>query len=217
MGQGEKPGWFLQDKYKSVTEQAKAYPELSKRFGSFAGAPKDEKGEVKYDTSKLKDQFNFEHPLMQGFTKWAGESNLNQEGFNQLLESLYQYEAAQVPNMAQIKASIGENADERISAVAAWGKANLGTEYDTLRQAMTGKEAARVFAVVEKIMGKTTQTRMPKPGEDTRGAGGPDGLEAIRTAHAAKMPDGRFRKDVDPAYAKEIDDRYRKYFASLEG
>ena len=37
-GTGEAPEWFNGAKYKSVAEQAKAYPELEKKFGSFTDA-----------------------------------------------------------------------------------------------------------------------------------------------------------------------------------
>jgi len=40
-GTGEKPEWFKDSKYKSVSEQAKAYTELEKRLGGFVGAPKE--------------------------------------------------------------------------------------------------------------------------------------------------------------------------------
>lgn len=42
-GTGKRPEWFKGDKYGSVADQAKAYVDLEKRFGSFNGAPKDGK------------------------------------------------------------------------------------------------------------------------------------------------------------------------------
>src|SRR5688572_4360911 len=38
-GKGAIPSWFKFDKYKSVEEQAKAYPHLESRMGKFVGAP----------------------------------------------------------------------------------------------------------------------------------------------------------------------------------
>lgn len=40
-GTGDVPEWYIADKYKSVSEQAKAYTELEKKFGGFKGSPKD--------------------------------------------------------------------------------------------------------------------------------------------------------------------------------
>lgn len=218
MGEGEKPTWFRQDKYKTVAEQAKAYPELEKRFGGFTGAPKNEKGEVAYTFTPPEGvEFKADHPMAQALNKWAGENQLSQDGYNQILGQLVQYELANAPNMGQIKGQLGENADSRIAAVAQWGKANLGNEgYATLRAATSGKEAAAVFKVLETVIAKTAQFKMPKPGSDVPAATGGDGLAKIKADHGAKMPNGQFRKDVDPAYAAEIDKRYREYFASAQ-
>jgi hypothetical protein len=217
MGTGEKPGWFKNDKYKTVTDQAKAYPDLEKRFGSFTGAPKNEKGEVNYAFKPPEGvEFKADHPMAQAFTKWAGENQLSQDGYNTLLGSLIEYEMAQAPDMSAIKARLGDKADERIANVAAWGKANLGSEgYSTLRAATAGKDADAVIKVLEAVIAKTGQVRMPKPGEDTPSGSAGEGLVAIRAAHGAKMPDGKTLKvDADPAYRLEIDKRYREYYSA---
>src|SRR5690349_17470972 len=38
-GDGAKPDWFKGDKYKTVTDQAKAYTDIEKKLGAFKGAP----------------------------------------------------------------------------------------------------------------------------------------------------------------------------------
>lgn len=215
MGQGEKPTWFKNDKYKTVSAQAEAYVGLEKRFGGFTGAPKNEKGEVAYVfTAPEGVEFKADHPMAKAFTEWAGANQLSQDGYNQVLGQLIQYEIAQQPNMADVKARLGENADLRISTASAWVKANLGAEgFSSFRSATTGANADAVFKLTEALIGKTGQVRMPKPGADVPAASGGDGLAKIKADHGAKMPDGRYRKDVDPAYAAEIDKRYRDYFA----
>lgn len=216
MGEGERPAWFKQDKYKTVSAQAEAYVGLEKRFGGFVGAPKNEKGEVAYAfTAPEGVTFAADHPLATAFTKWAGENQLSQAGYTELLGQLIQYETAQEPNIGQMKARLGENADARIAAVAQWGKANLGNEgYALLRDATSGKTADAVLKVLELVIPKTAQFKMPKPGADVPAGSGGDALAKIKADHGAKMPNGQFRKDVDPAYAAEIDKRYRDYFAS---
>lgn len=214
MGQGEKPVWLKGDKYKTVADQAAAYPELEKRFGSFTGAPKDGKYEFKPPEGV---DVKTDHPLMQKFTQWATEKQLSAEGYNDILGMLVQYEAAHQPNMGDIKGRLGADADARISNVSAWMKANLGAEgFANFRASTTGANADAVFKTVEALIGKSGQVKMPKPGGDVPGATGGDGLDAIKAAHGARMPDGKFRKDVDPAYAAEIDRRYREYFASAQ-
>lgn len=218
MGQGEKPGWFKQEKYRTVSAQAEAYVALESRFGGFKGAPKNEKGEVTY-AFKAPDgvEFKQDHPMAQAFTKWAGENQLSQDGYNELLGQLIQYEVAQTPDMGQIKTKLGDNADARIATVAQWGKANLGNEgYALLRSATSGKEAAAVFQVMEAIIAKTAQIRMPKPGNDVPAATGGDGLAKIKADHGAKTPEGKLRVDVEPGYRIEIEKRYRDYFVGAQ-
>jgi hypothetical protein len=216
MGTGEKPTWFKNEKYKTVAEQAAAYPELEKRFGGFKGAPKNEKGEVTYAFTPPEGvEFKQDHPMAQAFTKWAGENQLSQDGYNQLLGQLIQYEMAQQPDMSTIKGRLGDNADNRISQAAAWVKANLGAEgFATFRSATSGKNADAVFKLAEALIGKTGQVRMPKAGSDVPAATGGDGLAKIKSDHGARTPDGKLRVDTDPAYRNEIEKRYRDYYAN---
>ena len=39
--EAEKPEWFLSEKYKTVEDQAAAYPELAKKIGAMTGAPEE--------------------------------------------------------------------------------------------------------------------------------------------------------------------------------
>lgn len=216
MGTGEKPGWFKSDKYKTVSAQAEAYVALESRFGGFKGAPKNEKGEIAYEFKPPTGiNFDADAPIAKEFTKWAGENQLSQEGYTQVLGQLSQWVANQAPNMTNVKARLGDNADTRISQASAWVKANLGAEgFANFRTATSGKNADSVFTMIESLIGKTSQVRMPKPGADVPGGTGGEGLAAIRTAHMAKTPEGKNRVDVDPAYRMEIDKRYRDYYAA---
>ena len=63
-GNGDAPEYFKSDKYKTLADQAKAYTDLEKKFGSFTGAP--EEYALNEDLQANKD-----NPL---FTKFA-ESN----------------------------------------------------------------------------------------------------------------------------------------------
>ncbi len=213
MGQGERPTWLKADKYKTVAEQAKAYPELEKRLGGFVGAPKD--GKYTF-TPPEGIEVSMDHPVMQEFTKWAASKQLSQEGYNELLGMLVQYEAAQAPDMGAIKAALGENADARIAAVAAWGKANLGAEgYAALRAATSGPNADAVFQVLEQVIGKTGQVRMPKPGEDVPGAQPRAGLQALQAKLAEKLPDGKRKVDAVPGYRAAVEKEMAEYFSQF--
>jgi hypothetical protein len=214
MGEGEKPTWFKSEKYRTVAAQAEAYTALESRFGSFTGAPKNEKGEAAYTFTPPEGvEVSMDHPVMQEFTKWAAGKQLSQEGYSELLGMLVQYEAAQAPNMTAIKERLGENADTRIANVVTWSKANLGPDgYANLRAATSGANADAVFKVVEQMMGKTGQVRLPPPGQDIPGVQPGSGLDAIKADHAAKDANGKLKVDTVPGYRAQIEKRYAEYF-----
>jgi hypothetical protein len=222
MGTGEKPGWFKGDKYKTVAEQAAAYPALESRFGSFVGAPKDGKYEFKPPEGVTVDLAN---PMMGAFTKWAAEKQLSQDGYNELLGMLVQYDAGFAPQPTAIKSSLGENADARITAVAQWGKANLGPDgYAALRTAVAldpdihpNARVSAAFKVLEQIIGKTTQAKVPRVDDAGPGPTAGQGLAAIQQAHFKKGADGKPLVDTDPAYRRQVDQMYRDYYAAQPG
>lgn len=77
-GQGDRPEW-LQDRYKTVSEQAKAYKDLESKFGQFKGAPKDG-----YNLEKV-EGIDKESPLLGHFKDVFKDLNLSQEGFERVV------------------------------------------------------------------------------------------------------------------------------------
>jgi hypothetical protein len=214
-GVGEKPSWFKNDKYVSVAKQAEAYTELEKRFGSFAGAPKDDKGNIVYKPTLPEGvTIDSKHPLMVAFDKAAGEMQMSQVGYDRVLGMLAQYEATQAPNLNVAKAALGANADARISAVASWAKNNLDDNgFQLMRAVTSGKEMAPAFALLEQMIAKTGTVRMPKPGDDVASptAGG---KEAIVEMQGKKNDKGQRLYDVDPAYRKTVEAAWTTHFTA---
>lgn len=213
-GEGKAPDWYRADKYKNVGEQAKAYAELEKRMGAFTGAPKDGKYEIKLP-EELDGSLDTEHPLLQTFQKWAGEKQMNNEAFNEVVGMLAAYEAELAPDPATIKAELGDDADTRIRNVAQWAKANLALDqYETLRQATAGPNAAAVFQTFETLIAKSRQPRTAKPGADVP-AGQPTGEAAINAAQAKVGPDGKRLYETDAAYRNMVEQMRVNYYNSL--
>jgi hypothetical protein len=207
LGTGPKPEWFKGDKYVTVADQAKAYVDLEKRFGSFVGAPK----EGKYD-NKLPEGAAVElvgdHPLLGTFSKWAGENQLSQKGYTELLGMLAEYEAQHVVDPAAVKTQIGENADARINAVAQWGKANLDADgYEALRVAVSGPQAAAAFKVLEAAIAKSVQPSLPKPGADVPAGGNASAQAEIDKLMQERLPNGKLRFFEDPKFRKQVEDK----------
>lgn len=209
------PSWYLADKYKTVEAQAQAYPELAKRFGAFVGAPKNGEYEFKVPEGLGVELVN-DHPLLGEFQKWAKESQLSQDGYQHLIGMLAQYEAAQLPDMNQMKKDLGDNADDRINAVTGWAKANLApAEYEALREATSGKQAAAAFKVIEAAINKTRQVALPKPGQDVMAAQ-PNGLEGIRAMMEKRDANGRLLMQVDSEYRNKVEKMNFAYHQSLQ-
>lgn len=134
-GSGEKPEWLKDSKYKSVEDQAKAYNELEKKFGSFKGAP--EKYEVKLQED-LQDKlaFNADDPFYKSFESWAKEKNFSNDAFNELL-NLYGYHLVKAEldlsksykeQMEKEFEKLGEDRQKVVDEVAGWVKANVSED-----------------------------------------------------------------------------------------
>lgn len=214
-GTGKAPDWYMADKYKTVDAQAKAYADLSKKFGAFTGAPEGGKYDIKLPEG-VTGEFDAEHPLLQGFTKWAAENQMSQKAYNDVLGMFAQYEAELTPDPVEIKKQVGENADQRIASVAAWAKANMTTEqYDEFRLATAGENAAVVFKTMERLIEKSRPPRLPPPGDDVPGAGGSVEAE-INALQAKRGPDGKRLYETDPQFRAMVERKRTELYASRQ-
>jgi hypothetical protein len=217
MGNGPKPEWFKADKYANVVEQAKAYGELEKRFGSFKGAPKEGKYEAPKMPEGVEGEFLVDHPVFLKFNEWAAKSQLSQEGYNEVMGLLAQYEAAQVPDIAAIKQTLGADADKRIGAVTGWAKANLSAEQFALyREVGSTAAAGQVLQLMEAVIAKARSTTTPpKVGDDVIAAAGGNELDRINAEHARRGAGGKLLYDTDPKHRKMVEDARIAYFNKL--
>lgn len=214
-GNGPPPEWYKADKFKTVEEQAKAYLGAEKRIGAFTGAPKDGKYETRTPDG-LNVHINEDHPLLGEFQKWAAEKQLSQDGYNEVIGMLAQYEDSLVPTVDDLKTAIGENADARILDVARWGKANLKPdEYEVLRTATSGNGAAAAFKVIEAVIAKTRQVRIPAPGADVPGSS-PTGEADINALQAKIGPDGRRLYETDAKYRAEVEAKRAAFYRDAQ-
>jgi hypothetical protein len=215
-GKGKMPDWFKADKYKTVDKQAEAYAHLEKRLGKFIGAPEDGKYEFKAPEG-LNVELDHEHPLVKELQDWGMKTQLSQEGYNQLLGMLAQYEAAMLPDMGAIKTALGANADTRIAQVTQWAHANLGNDgYATLRTALSQHNAAEVFTVIEQLIAKTVQTALPKPGQDVPAAT-PGGEAGILAKMRVRGADGKAKYFTDPVYRHQVDTELAEFYRQNQG
>lgn len=91
-GLGPRPD-FLEGKYKSLAEQAKAYKEARSELGRLHGSVPEE-----YDLSSHKDWLDPTNPHLKGFLDFAKEKRLSQEVVSKAMGTLVDYEKGMMPD-----------------------------------------------------------------------------------------------------------------------
>lgn len=197
-GTGDAPEWFIGEKYTSVAEQAKAYTELNKKFGSFTGAPKD--------GYKLPEGFDAEDALAQEVIKFGTDSNLNQEGFDKLMElAATQAQVTQDVNHEAEMQKLGDNAPQRIKQLEVFLRDKMGGDYDSVRDMITD---ANGVMLAEKIMKAMQPASLPIDGVEVPGKPTWADIEAemYRTDE-----NGQSLRSVDPNHEAKIQKMLREY------
>jgi len=201
----ERPEWLL-DKYQTETDQAKAYPELYKKFGGFTGAPKE--GYTPPEGLEADD------PLFTAFSEYGKEFGMSQEALNKGFEILQAQSLAaeEVDVEERAKAELeklGDKADERIGVVKQFLTNNLSeSDYKEVESLIT---SAQGVMLVEKLIPATKYPSLPSGDQ-----GGSDTLteERINELAFKKNEHGQFLRSVDPKYDQYIMDLRAKQVAS---
>lgn len=157
-GTGTAPPWFNRDKYKTVTEQAKATPELETKLGPAAemlGAP-----EGNYEMPKIPEgvagEWDPEDGMLKTFMGAAKEAGLSQAGFDKLVAPmatlLAQENAAEEKAVSDALAELGTNVTARIQDVKKFMISALGTDgYTEINNAIGTSVGA--YRHLEKLVG----------------------------------------------------------------
>jgi hypothetical protein len=202
-GQGEKPEYFKDDKYKTMADQAKGYKELESKFGSFIGAPEE------YEAPKLSDNIKElgitidpEDPVLEKAKSFAKENNMNQEGFNTLVNlyaetMLIEEKALEELKQQELKA-LGQSGEIRLQNLNAWASTNLDTElFESFQGLATSADAVKTL---ERLVSMTRAA----PVNPTEATGTP-GItpEEVKELQFANDEHGN-RKMRNPEYAKMV-------------
>ena len=191
-GTGDSPEWYKSDKYKSVAEQAKAYTELEKKFGSFTGAPKD--------GYSGPEGIESDDALLQELTEFASKTNMSQEAFGEAWELLTaQNGAAEEVSREQEIAKLGNNANERIKNVEGFLKNSLDSEdYQNVMSLVTD---ARSIELVEALVKATSPVKLPIDGGES-----PTGMTwaDIESEMFKKSGDGQLLRSIDLNHERKI-------------
>lgn len=116
-GMGDRPD-FLESKYKSLADQAKAYKEARAELGRITGSVPET-----YDTSKYADLIDPQNPHLQGFLDFAKEKRLSQEVVDKAMGTLLEYEKSLLPDE-----TLDEDTSKKKTIVENWAKSNFSQE-----------------------------------------------------------------------------------------
>ena len=157
-GAGDMPEWYNPSKYKSVSEQAKAYTELEKKFGGFTGAPKD--------GYSGPEGIESDDGLLSELTEFANKTNMSQDAFNDAWELLStQGEVAEEYNQEQELSKLGDNAQQRIKTVEGFMKNNMSADdFESARSLVTSAESVQL---IEMLVKATAPTKLPIEGGES--------------------------------------------------
>lgn len=201
-GNGDVPEWFDVSKYKSIEEQAKAYPELSKRFGGFIGAP--EEYELNKDYQDMADD-----PLIQNVMEWGKEKNLSNDAFNELIERYTTLQADMQEKAMQAEMEkLGDKAQERLNNINGWLNTNAPKEIVEIVQKV-GTSADAVKAL-EFFIDKSKGTKVADNNVAPKAT-----LTESEFAEKllARDKNGNLKTAVDPEYKRYIDDLTKQRMA----
>jgi hypothetical protein len=212
-GQGEKPEYFKDDKYKTLAEQAKGYKELESKFGAFTGAPSEYK--IPDLPDEIKDsgfEVDAENPIIERAMEFAKAAGMNQEGFDEMFKLYAESQIAEYKAIEEIRAqelkSLGNQGEARLNNLNKWANANLSPELlENFQNLATSAKA------VETLEHLVSLTRSAPLNPDNATAAPAITAEEVRELHFAKDEFGQ-PKMRDPEYHKMVMQKYDQLYGT---
>lgn len=201
-GVGEKPDWFLNDKYSDVSRQAEAYVDANKKLGEFAGAPKDG-----YNLEKYKDIINTENPFLNRILESSKNLNMTQGGLEEMLDHFVEYEKSNTPDHDGFIKSLNPHETEMAKNVFNWAQNNFTEdEIEIVSDWLSDKNALNILS---KMRGMSRENRIPANNvSNTPPAPGVADVQAMIKNNYSKYKEdpayrARLRRQLDLAIQRE--------------
>jgi hypothetical protein len=194
-GSGPRPD-FLEQKYKSVAAQAKAYKEARTALGGLSGAPDA------YDFSNYQERVQIDNPAIKNFAEYAKNNRINQDAFNKVLDTLADYENSQIPDLKAELAKL-DGGEQRYNTVETWAKNNLSQSAYEIFDVIP--KTAQTIAFFDEIRQREASARQ------TGGHGLTNQIEKPVTMSDLKSElSSNYKKyQSDPNYRRDLENRMR--------
>lgn len=198
-GEGEKPDWFKDSKYKTVSAQAQAYNELESKFGSFTGAPESYEVSLSTELSEKGMTIDAEDTMVVQAMEFAKASGMNQEGFNSLINLYGEVELSRTAADEEVRTqemqALGSTAEKRIGNLQQWGKANMSADMYEGFESMA--QTAQGVVALERLVAMTRSAPMDAGNLTPAGNGSAEELQALQFA---KDEHGNRLINTDPTH-----------------
>lgn len=207
-GKGNKPEWFNNKTFKTITDQAKAYPELRKKLANFQGSPE----QYNYDLGdNFKDiKINEQDPDFVIFDELAKKSGMSQELYTNILKLYFerdkkisnQLEKNYKDKIYEDYKKIGENPKQQLDILENWWS-NMFPDNDIKEFKNCVKNSTDYFHW-NKIREKMNSTRIPSNIAQS-------GTPRILKSELRKMlVSDDYKKN--PEIQKEVNEAYTYYY-----
>jgi hypothetical protein len=198
-----------------VDDALKSYSELEKRFGSFTGAPEEYAVGLSEELTEQGVSINKDDPMMESALEFAKNSNMSQEGFNNMIElyavnQLAMAKAEQEAMQADI-ASLGDNADRRINSLDQWANKNMPADL-----AEGFKDMAVSSQAIKAMEQMVSMTRAAPVQANDASASPSITREEVSQMQFAKDEHGNRKISVDPAFRKEYERKLNLVYGQEE-
>ena len=215
------PEKFWNDETKTVNNDQvlESYNQLSSKFGAFTGAPDEYAFSLSEDLTSNGVELSADDPLIASFTELAKDANMSQEMagklVNMFVESQYADSLAgaeaETARQAEQMGLLGDNAQQRVSNIENWAKANLTPEQaEGLQDAAT--TAAGVQAI-EALIAKSKNAPMQTADVSHASQVSKQELEELQYA---RDEHGNRKMQTDPDYNKMVKAKYREVYGDGE-
>lgn len=198
-GTGERPD-YLEAKYKTVSEQAKAYKEAQKLLGVQGPAPET------YDFSEVQDHINQDNPVIQDFIAFAKQNRLSQDAVSKSLKTWVDYNKSLEPNADEEIAKLGTDGMQKVTTIQNWIKNNLS---DTSVKALANLP---VKADVIKMLDEMRQLHANMQAKVPAGANtSTDAFVPLTVAEVENEMRQNFKRyETDPGYRAAISKKFEQ-------
>jgi hypothetical protein len=184
----QRPDW-LPERYKTPEDFAKGFSELEKRLGV---APKE------YDFKAGEGWIDLEYEPFHELADFAKSKHVPQDVMDKMLSTVGTYLDEFKSDINEEKAKLGENAQERLSVLNNWAKANFS---ENAFAALTDNmRTAAAIEALEEVRNKmiNNETKIPTGNEDTTDGGLT--LESVQQELTDNLE--KYQKDV--TYRKQL-------------